>query len=105
MTNKPTEVTSRINMTGAWYGRYDIKRGDVFKVPSRREAEKLQAQGLVDVGRVSADKLGGAYEDDPEALQRFMREDRAEWEAGHPELAAKPGTELIGRRPMSAAGF
>jgi len=66
------EVTSRVNMGGAWYGIYGIKRGEVFTVETKYEAEKLVAQGLADIGRVSADKLGKGYEENPEALQRFL---------------------------------
>lgn len=76
-------------------GGIGIQRGDVFEVPTEDEAKKLWAQGLVDIGKVSADKLGDAYREDTEALQRIIQEDRAKYDAAMPHLAARPGSEPI----------
>jgi hypothetical protein len=89
------KVTSRINMGGMWYGRHDIKRGDVFEVPTKDEAEKLRAQGFVDIGHVSADKLGAAYAEDTEALERITQAEAARYRESMPHLAPRPGSEPI----------
>lgn len=88
-------VTNRITMGGMWYGRHDIKRGDVFEVPTKYDAEKLYAQGLGGVGQVSAENLGDAYREDTEALERITREEAARYRKSMPQLAARPGSEAI----------
>jgi hypothetical protein len=89
------KVTSRLDMGGQWYGRHDIKRGDVFEVPTKDEAERLRAQGLVDIGQVSADELGDAYREDTDALKRIARQEAARYRELMPHLAARPGSEPI----------
>ncbi len=89
------KVTSRIDMGGQWYGRHDIRRGNVLEVPTRYDAEKLRARGLVDIGEVSADELGDAYREDPPALERIAREEAARYREMMPQLAARPGSEPI----------
>jgi hypothetical protein len=89
------KVTSRIHMGGMWYGRYGIEPGDVFEVPTKEEAEKLRAQGLVDIGEVSADKLGAAYSEDKEALERITQTEAARYRELMPHLAARPNSGPI----------
>jgi hypothetical protein len=69
MSDKPVLVTSRINMGGTWYGVEDVKRGQTFAVPTKDEADKVVALGYADYGKVKAEDLGRAYQEDPEALQ------------------------------------
>ena len=41
----PVEVRARVSMEGLWHGNYNVKRGDVFTVPTRREALRCYRNG------------------------------------------------------------
>ena len=71
---KAIQMTSRVNMGGMWYGKHDVKRGDTIEVPTQLDAKRLVAQGLADFGKVSPEKLGRAYEENPELGKEVIRE-------------------------------
>jgi hypothetical protein len=93
------EVTSRVDNPGMWFGRYGIKRGDVFEVPSQYHAEKLAAQGRADIGRVPLDRLGKPGDGNPEALKRFLKDTAAKMpEESKPFPPDHPSQRTIGAR-------
>jgi hypothetical protein len=71
------------------YNVENIKAGQTTKIPER-EALRMQLNGRGTIG-----KQLKPHVHDQKAYDRFMREEWAKWEAQHPELAPKPGTDTI----------
>jgi hypothetical protein len=74
MADQGIEMTSRIDMSGTWYGQKGVKRGSTLFVPDEDAARNLELQGYAERGRVKLEDLGRAYwVDNPDALSAYRK--------------------------------
>jgi hypothetical protein len=103
-------MTSRVDNYGPWYfpDQRDTRRGDIIRVPNKREARKLHAAGLADYGRVPRERLRAAHEqsaEDIEEGQKLAAEDREKYFRDMPHLAPLPGSGPVHTRRIAWEGW